>query len=96
MVDYFYCGGDQMKKKLYQYMIELTNGPMSSGMLRRFAKSAGSSRFIPSYIRTYKIDVKDIEQPLESFLSLHDFFIRQLKKGSRPAADTSKIGRAHV
>lgn len=75
-----------MKKKLYQQSIELTNGPITSGLVRQFAESALSRRFIPGYIKTYKIETEDIENPLASFPTLHDFFIRTLKPESRPLA----------
>ena len=73
-----------MKKKLYQQSIELTNGPITSGLLRQFAKSGISRWLIPSYIKTYKIETEDIENPLAAFPTLHDFFIRTLIQESRP------------
>lgn len=75
-----------MKKKIYQRSIELTNGPLTSGMIRQFAQSSLSRWMIPSYIKTYKIDTADVGSPLHSFGTLHDFFIRQLKTESRPIA----------
>lgn len=80
-----------MKKKLYQYTIELTNGPVTSNLLQRFAKSSGSRSIIPNYVRTYKINTADIEMPMESFPSLHDFFIRKLRPGTRPQAETAVV-----
>lgn len=80
-----------MKKKFYQRTIELTNGPATSKIISRFAQSGKSRWMIPNYINTYKIDVGDIENPLADFRSLHDFFIRSLKKESRPAADAQVV-----
>ncbi|TWT26214.1 phosphatidylserine decarboxylase [Planomicrobium sp. CPCC 101110] len=76
-----------MKKKLYQRTIELTNGPITSNMIRQFAQSGSSRWMIPGYIKTYKISVDDVENSLSSFPSLHEFFIRKLKEQSRPIAD---------
>ncbi|PSL41240.1 phosphatidylserine decarboxylase [Planomicrobium soli] len=76
-----------MKKKFYQRTIELTNGPITSKMIRQFARSNKSRWMIPNYIKTYKIAVDDVENTLSSFPSLHDFFIRKLKEESRPVAD---------
>ncbi|TWT09067.1 phosphatidylserine decarboxylase [Planomicrobium sp. CPCC 101079] len=76
-----------MKKKLYQRTIELTNGPITSKMIRQFAQSNKSRWMIPNYIKTYKISVDDVENSLSSFPSLHEFFIRKLKDESRPIAD---------
>lgn len=80
-----------MKKKLYQYTIELTNGPITSGLLQRFAKSAGSRSVIPNYVKAYNINTEDIELPMESFSSLHEFFIRKLRTDSRPQAETAVV-----
>lgn len=80
-----------MKKKLYQQSIELTNGPITSGLIRKFAESPISRRFIPGYIKTYKIDTDDIENPLESFPTLHNFFVRTLKPESRTIASAEVV-----
>ncbi len=76
-----------MKRKLYQYTIELTNGPIMSNLLQRFAQSPKSGSIIRQYIKTYKIATEDIEGEIDSFSSLHDFFIRKLRPGSRPQAE---------
>ncbi|MDN7245827.1 phosphatidylserine decarboxylase [Planococcus shenhongbingii] len=75
-----------MKKKLYQRSIELTNGPITSSLIRSFAQSSASRWVIPNYIKTYKIATADIENHVNSFPTLHDFFIRKLKTESRPTA----------
>jgi len=75
-----------VKKKFYQTTIELTNGPLTSKMIRQFARSNKSRWMIPNYIKTYKIPVDDVENSLSSFPSLHEFFIRKLKEESRPLA----------
>lgn len=80
-----------MKKKLYQYTIELTNGPLTSNLLQRFARSPGSRSIIPNYVKTYKITLDDIEEEIGSFPTLHDFFIRQLRAGSRPQANSDLV-----
>lgn len=80
-----------MKKKLYQRTIELTNGPVTSGVLRHFARSSKSRWMIPSYIKAYKIVTDDIDSPIGSYSSLHDFFIRKLKSDRRPTAPTPVI-----
>lgn len=80
-----------MKKKIYQHSIELTNGPLTSNLLKQFAQSRLSRRAIPGYIRTYQIDTTDVVGSLESFPTLHDFFIRQLKQESRPVAEQAVV-----
>lgn len=75
-----------MKKYLYQRSIELTNGAYTSNLIRKFAQSKNSRRFIPGYIKAYQILTDDVEKPLDSFSTLHDFFVRKLSPGSRPVA----------
>ena len=80
-----------MKKKLYQASIELTNGPVTSGAIKRFAQSTLSRNAIPGYIKTYKINMADVNGTADSFPTLHDFFIRRLKAGSRPVAGDAVV-----
>jgi phosphatidylserine decarboxylase len=72
-----------MKEKIYQQLIELTNGKWSSRLLKKFSSSRVSRHLIPSYIKVYGIDMKEVssERP---FSSLHDFFIRELNGYARP------------
>lgn len=72
-----------MKEKLYQSLIELTNGRWSSSLLRRFALSPASKRIVPSFAKQYKINVEEMDKPLEAYESLHDFFTRNLMSGAR-------------
>ena len=73
-----------MKKYLYQRSIELTNGAFTSNLIRQFAQSKKSRGFIPGYIKAYHISVDEIEEPVDSFPTLHDFFVRKLTAASRP------------
>ncbi|MDX1806750.1 phosphatidylserine decarboxylase [Paenisporosarcina macmurdoensis] len=73
-----------MKQKVYQSLIELTNGKWSSQAIQRFAKSPVSRKIIPSYIRTYKIQMTEVSQSIETFPTLHDFFIRKIDSQHRP------------
>lgn len=80
-----------MKKKIYQYAIELTNGPVTSNLLQRFAKHAGSRKLVNNYVKAYSINTEDVEGEIKGFPTLHDFFIRKLKPGSRPEAASDLI-----
>ena len=73
-----------MKEKLYQSFIELTNGRWTSSLLRRFALSPASKRIVRSFAKQYKINVEEMDRPLEEYESLHDFFTRKLINGARP------------
>lgn len=80
-----------MKKYLYQRSIELTNGAFTSNLIRQFAQSKNSQRFIPGYIKAYQILLDEVEEPLDSFQTLHDFFVRKLSVDSRPVAAAAVV-----
>ncbi|RHW38618.1 phosphatidylserine decarboxylase [Lysinibacillus yapensis] len=73
-----------MKEKIYQSLIELTNGKYSSLMLRRLVTSSISKNLIKSYSKVYEIDISEVSRDINSFNNLQDFFTRQLKEGARP------------
>lgn len=64
-------------------MIELTNGKLTSGLLKRFATSKASRRMIPSYAKKFKINQSEMKKPLNEYGNLHELFIRELKPGAR-------------
>lgn len=80
-----------MKKYMYQRSIELTNGAFTSNLIRQFAQSKNSRRFIPGYIKAYQISVDEVEEPVGSFPTLHDFFVRKLSVSSRPVAEAPLV-----
>lgn len=51
--------------------------------MARMFKPESKSR-IPEFIRTYGINVDEVLEPLDSFQTFNDFFIRRLKPGARP------------
>lgn len=73
-----------MIQLLYRLLIELTNRKWSSHVLRSFATSKMSKILISSFSRVYQINLKEMEKPLDEYVSLHDFFTRKLKDGMRP------------
>ncbi|MEI4769472.1 phosphatidylserine decarboxylase [Psychrobacillus sp. FJAT-51614] len=79
-----------MKEKIYQSMIELTNGRWSSVILKGFVQSKLSKRIIPSYIKYFNISLQEITSNMDDFSSLHDFFIRHVKNESRPIIGSEK------
>lgn len=80
-----------MKERMYQSMIELTNGRSSSILLKRLTKSALSKKFIQSYSKIYEINIEEVSKNVENFKSLHEFFTRSLKEGVRPIAPGEKV-----
>ena len=75
-----------MRERVYQRLIELTNGKRSSAVLKKFAQSHISKRMIPAYIKLYNINVTEVAKNTQQFTSLHDFFIRTLANYARPIA----------
>ncbi|MEH7384030.1 phosphatidylserine decarboxylase [Bacillus sp. JJ1521] len=72
-----------MQKWLYRFLIELTNHRLSSAILKKFSQSRVSAILIPSYAKIYNINQAEMEKSLTDFPTLHDLFVRQLKKNSR-------------
>lgn len=73
-----------MKEKLYQRLIELTNGKQSSHLLQTIAKAKWSKRIIPSYMKLYDINLEEVSKKQQQFSCLHDFFTRELIEEARP------------
>lgn len=76
-----------MLQPFYRILIELTNGRISSGALRRFSRSKWSRPFIAGYAKAYNINKEEIDGDIGSFTTLHDLFTRRLKSGARGIAD---------
>ncbi|WP_064092432.1 phosphatidylserine decarboxylase [Rossellomorea aquimaris] len=72
-----------MKQTIYRSFIELTNKKWSSFILRKFVQSPMSAPFIPSFIKTFNINVDEIEGSVTDYKTLHEFFIRKLKDEAR-------------
>ncbi|MEH7245526.1 phosphatidylserine decarboxylase [Neobacillus niacini] len=72
-----------MLKHAYRLMIELTNGKWTSVILQRFARSRVSKLVVPSFAKIYNINLNEMEKALHEYPTLHDLFIRTLKKKVR-------------
>lgn len=72
-----------MFRFLYRSLIELTNGKWSSFILKKFSQSRVSRFFIPAFARAYKIDLDEMEFPINEYKTLNQFFTRKLKPGMR-------------
>ncbi|RUL57078.1 phosphatidylserine decarboxylase [Lysinibacillus antri] len=73
-----------MKEKVYQRLIELTNGRYSSLLLKSIVTSSFSKKLIREYSKVYEIELTEVSKDYKSFSSLQDFFTRQLKEEARP------------
>lgn len=74
----------KLLKNLYRLIIELTNGKWSSFLLKKFSKSRLSRYIVPSFSKTYNINTNEMAEPLHTYPTMHDFFIRKLKDEVRP------------
>src|SRR3954464_2667212 len=72
-----------MIQGLYRFMIELTNGRWTSVILRRFARSSVSRVMVPSFAKIYQLNQEEMEKGLSEYPTLHDLFVRTLKKEAR-------------
>lgn len=76
-------GVRQLFRFLYRSLIELTNGKWSSFILKKFVQSRVSRFFIPAFARAYKIDLEEMEFPINEYKNLNHFFTRKLRPGMR-------------
>ena len=72
-----------MIQSFYRLLIELTNGRWTSGILRRFARSRVSRFVVPSFAKIYHLNQNEMEKGLFEYPTLHDLFVRTLKKDAR-------------
>jgi phosphatidylserine decarboxylase len=72
-----------MIQGFYRLMIELTNGRWTSSILRKFARSQASRFVVPSFAKIYHLNQEEMEKGLSEYPTLHDLFVRTLKKDVR-------------
>jgi phosphatidylserine decarboxylase len=80
-----------LKKYIYRFLIELTNRPYLSKWLENFTRSTYSKFLIPSFVKTYKINIGETPKSLNDFGTLHDLFTREIKKELRPITNGDQI-----
>ncbi|WEG17318.1 phosphatidylserine decarboxylase [Alkalihalophilus pseudofirmus] len=73
-----------VKQSLYRLFIELSNHKMNSLILKSFAESKMSRRVNRSFTKTFNLNEQEMLEPVHSYKSLHELFIRRLKPESRP------------
>ncbi|MFD3447656.1 phosphatidylserine decarboxylase [Microbacteriaceae bacterium 4G12] len=73
-----------MRRTLYRFLIELTNGRFTSYLLYKFAQSRFSAFIIASYARVFHIQQDEMAKSLREYRTLHELFTRTLKEGMRP------------
>lgn len=78
-----------MKKAIFDTIVYLNARPVVANTLKRFAMSRFSKPLIRPFIRTYHIQTDQALKSVDSFTSLHDCFVRELRPGMRPIAIAS-------
>lgn len=75
-----------MRIALFRLLTELSSRKLLAQIVGRFAKSRLSRFLIPSFAKTYRIDIDSAEKTVQEYESLNAFFTRRLKAGVRPIA----------
>lgn len=73
-----------IKKWFFTQLFELNGHPAVAKQLRRFAMSPVSRPLIRPFVKMYDLQMQEADQPLESYKTLHDLFVRNLKETVRP------------
>ncbi len=76
---------------MFQLCIELTNRKWSSFLIKHFAKSKVSRLLIPTFIKTFQLNMDESFYDKKEFKSLHALFTRPLKTDVRPVAAGQNI-----
>jgi phosphatidylserine decarboxylase len=76
-------GGKTLRKLIYRLLIELTNGRITSGILKQFSRSTVSRFIVPSFARIYQLNQEEMDKTLREYPTLNDLFTRKLKSGAR-------------
>ncbi len=74
-----------MKKTIFDTIVHLNARSVVANTLKRFAMSRFSKPLIRPFIRTYHIQTDQALKSVDSFTSLHDCFVRELRPGMRPS-----------
>lgn len=65
--------------------------PFFSRLYGKFQKSHLSKFKVASFIKKYQVDATEFLDPVDSFQSFNDFFIRKLKTSARPITDGNDV-----
>lgn len=84
--------GDRGLFRFFSFLTPLfTKTPFLSRMYGALQKSRFSRSKIKPFIRAFEIDASEFLDPVDSFASFNDFFIRRLKAQCRPMAAGDNI-----
>ena len=68
---------------LFKSLIELTGHRVSSNVLKKFTSSRWSKPLNKSFVKLFKVNVEEMDKPLQEYTSLQALFTRKLKDKTR-------------
>jgi phosphatidylserine decarboxylase len=78
---------------LERAFVRAVSGPWLSRCTARLADARLPApllqRLLRAYVRAYRVDLADVAEPLTSFRTFNEFFVRALRPGARPVDATS-------
>ncbi|WP_088035789.1 phosphatidylserine decarboxylase [Evansella clarkii] len=80
-----------IKQRFYQSLVELTQNPLYTKILRMFTASKLSRILNSSFVDFYKINKEEMELDIKEYKTINELFARKLKEGSRPVASEKEI-----
>lgn len=85
--------GNTWRSKIFSFLFLplLAKMPFFSRLYGAIQKSKWSKRKIVPFIEKFLVDTEDFLEPVSSFQSFNDFFIRKLKPSSRPIAHGNDV-----
>jgi phosphatidylserine decarboxylase len=87
-IEFLYGNKSALSKLVCTLISKITFFSVFYGFLQ---KTKSSKNKIRSFIKKYNIDTNEFLDPVDSFKSFNDFFIRKLKKEARPIASGSNV-----
>lgn len=69
----------------------LVKNPFFSWLYGRLQSRPASAKHIEPFIKKYQVDTTEFQDPVNSFSSFNDFFIRKLRPESRPMAQGEDV-----
>jgi phosphatidylserine decarboxylase len=88
----FLYGHSFLSKTIGRFMLHsLGKWPFFAALYGWIQKQPSSKKKISPFVKQFYIDTSEFQDPVESFTSFNDFFIRKLKAGARPIDPGSNI-----
>jgi phosphatidylserine decarboxylase len=90
-LELLYAGGPLSRLLSFFLLPLLSRIPFLSRLYGDFQKSRISRRKVKPFIHSFHVDASEFLDPVDSFASFNDFFIRHLKPECRPMAEGNDV-----